>query len=168
MPRPTHSSPLNAIRECAGIGYAICLIDVYMGMYYNTIIGWAVYFLFASFDWKLPWTTCDPAWSTPQCAPTNDTSQENSSLPAKEYFEWVNPRGIPPPAPSPPSNLRAQGPQPRLLIQKYFPGGRFSKASTLTAWTEWAPLNGIWLYAFSPCFYWSTSRYGKEWRAPER
>ncbi|KAL0272547.1 UNVERIFIED_CONTAM: hypothetical protein PYX00_005476 [Menopon gallinae] len=70
-----------------GIGYAICLIDVYMGMYYNTIIGWAVYFLFASFDWKLPWTTCDPTWSTPQCAPTNDTSQENSSLPAKEYFE---------------------------------------------------------------------------------
>ncbi|EEB11231.1 tryptophan transporter, putative [Pediculus humanus corporis] len=70
-----------------GIGYAICLIDVYMGMYYNTIIGWAVYYFFASFNWELPWTTCDPEWSTPLCAPTNDTSKNDSSLPAKEYYE---------------------------------------------------------------------------------
>ncbi|KAK6625289.1 hypothetical protein RUM43_005583 [Polyplax serrata] len=70
-----------------GIGYAICLIDIYMGMYYNTIIGWAVYYFFASFSWELPWTTCDSDWSTPLCAPTNDTSKNDSSLPAKEYYE---------------------------------------------------------------------------------
>lgn len=29
----------------AGIGYAICVIDIYMAMYYNTIIAWAVYYL---------------------------------------------------------------------------------------------------------------------------
>jgi solute carrier family 6 serotonin transporter-like protein 4 len=31
-----------------GVGYAICVIDVYMGMFYNTIIGWAVYYFVAS------------------------------------------------------------------------------------------------------------------------
>ncbi|XP_046679787.1 sodium-dependent serotonin transporter-like [Homalodisca vitripennis] len=33
-----------------------------MGMYYNTIIGWAVYYLFASFRSELPWTSCDNPW----------------------------------------------------------------------------------------------------------
>ena len=31
-----------------GIGYAICVIDVYVGMFYNTVIGWAVYYFIAS------------------------------------------------------------------------------------------------------------------------
>ena len=31
-----------------GIGYAICVIDIYVGMFYNTVIGWAVYYFFQS------------------------------------------------------------------------------------------------------------------------
>ena len=31
----------------AKVGYAICVIDIYMGMFYNTIIGWAVYYFVA-------------------------------------------------------------------------------------------------------------------------
>ena len=31
-----------------GIGYAICIIDIYVGMFYNTVIGWAVYYFFQS------------------------------------------------------------------------------------------------------------------------
>ena len=31
-----------------GIGYAICVIDVYVGMFYNTVIGWAVYYFISS------------------------------------------------------------------------------------------------------------------------
>ncbi|XP_050067061.1 sodium-dependent serotonin transporter [Anopheles maculipalpis] len=52
-----------------GVGYAICLIDIYMGMYYNTIIGWAVYYLFASFSYELPWTKCGNPWNTENCSP---------------------------------------------------------------------------------------------------
>uniref|UniRef100_A0A182JJ82 Transporter n=1 Tax=Anopheles atroparvus TaxID=41427 RepID=A0A182JJ82_ANOAO len=52
-----------------GVGYAICLIDIYMGMYYNTIIGWAVYYLFASFSSELPWTKCGNPWNTDACSP---------------------------------------------------------------------------------------------------
>jgi hypothetical protein len=71
----------------AGIGYAICLIDIYMGMYYNTIIGWAVYYLFASFNSELPWTTCDNPWNTVNCTPVLYARNNKSTSPAKEFFE---------------------------------------------------------------------------------
>jgi solute carrier family 6 (neurotransmitter transporter, serotonin) member 4 len=71
-----------------GVGMAICIIDVYMGMYYNTIIGWAVYYFFASFNTELPWEKCGHAWNTAGCLsveiPTNFT---NTTSPAREYFE---------------------------------------------------------------------------------
>ncbi|XP_033254385.1 sodium-dependent serotonin transporter-like [Drosophila miranda] len=71
-----------------GVGYAICLIDIYMGMYYNTIIGWAVYYLFASFTSKLPWTSCDNPWTTDNCMPvTSENFTELATSPAKEFFE---------------------------------------------------------------------------------
>nr|XP_014102037.1 sodium-dependent serotonin transporter [Bactrocera oleae]XP_036230703.1 sodium-dependent serotonin transporter [Bactrocera oleae] len=71
-----------------GVGYAICLIDVYMGMYYNTIIGWAVYYLFASFTSTLPWTSCGNSWNTNSCMPvTNENFTEKATTPAKEFFE---------------------------------------------------------------------------------
>ena len=31
-----------------GVGYAICIIDIYVGMFYNTVIGWAVYYFITS------------------------------------------------------------------------------------------------------------------------
>lgn len=72
-----------------GIGYAICLIDMYMGMYYNTIIGWAVYYLFASFTSELPWTSCGNDWNTINCTLTaNQTANStDTTSPAKEFFE---------------------------------------------------------------------------------
>ncbi|KAG4066627.1 hypothetical protein HA402_007263 [Bradysia odoriphaga] len=70
-----------------GVGYAICLIDIYMGMYYNTIIGWAVYYLFASFTYELPWTSCGNSWNTEFCRPIDEQNFKNATSPAKEYFE---------------------------------------------------------------------------------
>ena len=73
----------------AGVGYAICIIDFYMGMYYNTIIGWAVYYFVASFTSELPWTSCDHPWNTNSCAlvgPVDNGTFVRS--PAQEYFEY--------------------------------------------------------------------------------
>ncbi|KAJ8731646.1 hypothetical protein PYW07_004810 [Mythimna separata] len=74
-----------------GVGYAICMIDIYMGMYYNTIIGWAVYYLIASLssiNSVLPWTSCNNEWNTPLCSPvTAPQINPNASTPAKEFFE---------------------------------------------------------------------------------
>lgn len=73
-----------------GVGYAICLIDIYMGMYYNTIIGWAVYYFFASFTSQLPWTSCDNVWNTEDCmSVTNVNFTANQTTPAKEFFELI-------------------------------------------------------------------------------
>ncbi|XP_070495246.1 sodium-dependent serotonin transporter [Chironomus tepperi] len=71
-----------------GVGMAICIIDIYMGMYYNTIIGWAVYYFFASFTTELPWNKCGNEWNTPACLSVNiSTNLTNTSSPAREYFE---------------------------------------------------------------------------------
>ncbi|ENN75580.1 hypothetical protein YQE_07923, partial [Dendroctonus ponderosae] len=61
-----------------------------MGMYYNTIIGWAVYYLVASFTSELPWTKCTNEWNTIDCLPVTATAIRpnlNSTTPAKEFFE---------------------------------------------------------------------------------
>lgn len=58
-----------------------------MGMYYNTIIGWAVYYLFASFTAELPWTKCGNEWNTEKCFPTASGNYSQTASPAKEYFE---------------------------------------------------------------------------------
>ena len=69
------------------MGYAICFIDVYMGMYYNTIIGWAVYYFMASFTSELPWTDCGHPWNTNSCTLVGPTvNGTNTSSPAQEYF----------------------------------------------------------------------------------
>ncbi|XP_054152650.1 sodium-dependent serotonin transporter-like [Oppia nitens] len=80
-----------------GIGYAICFIDLYTGMYYNTIIAWAFYYLFASLaslsTFELPWTKCNNTWNTAKCKTMefrrsiNGTNTDDVS-PAQEYFEY--------------------------------------------------------------------------------
>lgn len=61
-----------------------------MGMYYNTIIGWAVYYMFASFSETLPWTSCNNTWNTENCLPTGFKNYTNTSTsPAEEYFKLV-------------------------------------------------------------------------------
>ena len=73
-----------------GVGYAICIIDVYMGMYYNTIIGWAVYYFTASFTSELPWSSCNHSWNTNSCTLVGPTANgTNTSSPAEEYFMSV-------------------------------------------------------------------------------
>lgn len=43
------------------------LIAFYTDFFYNVIIAWALYYFFASFTTKLPWTTCNNTWNTKEC-----------------------------------------------------------------------------------------------------
>ncbi|KAI1292294.1 Sodium-dependent serotonin transporter [Halotydeus destructor] len=76
-----------------GIGYAICFTDLYMAMYYNTIIAWAFYYLFISIssfgDNELPWTSCGNPWNTVHCKTLFERSNatNESTSPAQEFFE---------------------------------------------------------------------------------
>jgi len=84
-----------------GIGYAICVIDIYVGMFYNTVIGWAVYYFVqaflsaAQFTYSdevnsLPWTSCDNPWnSNSSCVLLSEVQGRNKthlSSPAEEYY----------------------------------------------------------------------------------
>ncbi|KFD54297.1 hypothetical protein M513_04839 [Trichuris suis] len=55
-----------------GVGYATCLIDVYMGCFYNTVISWALFYLGNSFQSPVPWQTCNNSWNTAQCLTDDD------------------------------------------------------------------------------------------------
>ena len=60
-----------------GVGYAVILIALYVGFYYNVIIAWSLYYLFSSFTLTLPWTDCGHAWNSPNCT---DPKLLNSSV----------------------------------------------------------------------------------------
>lgn len=74
----------------SGIGYAICVIALYVSFYYNTIIAWALFYFYSSFSTILPWTNCDNVWNTPDC--TNYFGMDNitwtnfSRSPAEEFY----------------------------------------------------------------------------------
>lgn len=50
-----------------GIGYASVVIVQFLNIYYIVILGWALFYMFASFTSKLPWSHCNNPWNTPQC-----------------------------------------------------------------------------------------------------
>ncbi|KAK3758155.1 hypothetical protein RRG08_060812 [Elysia crispata] len=55
-----------------GIGASICVIACLVSWYYNTIVSWAVYFLFSSFTNSPPWLSCNNTWNTENCTTFRD------------------------------------------------------------------------------------------------
>uniref|UniRef100_A0A1I8I9F9 Transporter n=1 Tax=Macrostomum lignano TaxID=282301 RepID=A0A1I8I9F9_9PLAT len=43
-------------------------LSTIVGIYYNMIIAISIYYLFASMNSDLPWSSCDNAWNTPLCS----------------------------------------------------------------------------------------------------
>ncbi|XP_048464625.1 sodium-dependent dopamine transporter-like [Rhincodon typus] len=78
-----------------GVGFTVILIALYVGFYYNVIIAWALYYLYASFTMELPWIHCNNSWNSPNCSDFNNFIQQNTSTkyyeyksnPAAEYYE---------------------------------------------------------------------------------
>ncbi|XP_060076986.1 sodium- and chloride-dependent glycine transporter 1-like [Ylistrum balloti] len=50
-----------------GVGWAMFIVSVYICIYYNMIIAYTLYYLFASFASVLPWSLCGD-WSTSSCS----------------------------------------------------------------------------------------------------
>jgi len=51
----------------AGVGWAMFIVSVLIAIYYNMIIAYTIYYLFASFKAMLPWAECGD-WSSPGMA----------------------------------------------------------------------------------------------------
>ncbi|XP_058256492.1 sodium- and chloride-dependent glycine transporter 2 [Hemibagrus wyckioides] len=60
----------KAIPALQGCGIAMLIISVLIAIYYNIIMCWTLYYLFASFaslKGLLPWTYCTNEWNTAEC-----------------------------------------------------------------------------------------------------
>ena len=48
----------------AGVGVAMVIVSGLVGIYYNMIIAWSLFYLFASLNSEVPWKTCNGWWNT--------------------------------------------------------------------------------------------------------
>ncbi|XP_038872860.1 sodium- and chloride-dependent glycine transporter 2-like [Salvelinus namaycush] len=57
----------KAIPALQGCGIAMLIISVLIAIYYNIIMCWTLYYLFASLKGSLPWANCKNKWNTQHC-----------------------------------------------------------------------------------------------------
>ena len=50
-----------------GIGWGMFIVSSFIGMYYNMLIAWALFYLIASINSEVPWRDCDNHWNTESC-----------------------------------------------------------------------------------------------------
>ncbi|KAJ7379135.1 hypothetical protein OS493_017633 [Desmophyllum pertusum] len=75
-----------------GIGLGMVIITFLCSVYYNVIIAWTFYYLFASFQKHLPWESCDSSWNSNLCKTDRGGSKPNCSLLGyADKCGWVSP-----------------------------------------------------------------------------
>lgn len=47
-----------------GLGYGMIIVSAIVMLYYNLIIAWTIFYMYASFTSELPWQNCEKEWST--------------------------------------------------------------------------------------------------------
>ncbi|KAM5138262.1 sodium- and chloride-dependent glycine transporter 2 [Mantella aurantiaca] len=57
----------KAIPALQGCGIAMLIISVLIAIYYNIIMCYTLFYLFASLVYVLPWASCTNPWNTPDC-----------------------------------------------------------------------------------------------------
>ncbi|XP_074771361.1 sodium- and chloride-dependent neutral and basic amino acid transporter B(0+) isoform X2 [Athene noctua] len=62
-----------------GVGITMVIISTFVAIYYNVIIAYALYYLFASFQKVLPWSDCF-SWADEFCSKTRLVSDCNATL----------------------------------------------------------------------------------------
>ena len=55
-----------------GLGFANFMASCMVGLYYNMIIAWTIYYMFASFTSKLPWEDCGQDFNSDFCFSITD------------------------------------------------------------------------------------------------
>ncbi|XP_055353266.1 sodium- and chloride-dependent GABA transporter 1-like isoform X2 [Paramacrobiotus metropolitanus] len=80
-----------------GLGFSMVMISFFVCIYYNTILSWVIYYLYASFSWTLPWSVCDKSWASARCftpqSPDN-TSTVNQTLLADGNHSQLDERSV--------------------------------------------------------------------------
>ncbi|KAI0242925.1 Sodium- and chloride-dependent glycine transporter 2 [Lamellibrachia satsuma] len=63
-----------------GIGWTLLVSGWACAIYYNVLIAYAVFYLFASFVSQVPWKTCGNSWNTANCARIECARNNNKSF----------------------------------------------------------------------------------------
>ncbi|XP_078066463.1 sodium- and chloride-dependent neutral and basic amino acid transporter B(0+)-like [Mustelus asterias] len=80
----------QAVPIFQGVGITMVLVSTLVTIYYNCIIGYSLYYLFASFQSPLPWSDCFSWWGADEtCSRTPKDPLCNLTL-GDGYFEIVN------------------------------------------------------------------------------
>lgn len=82
----------RAVPILKGIGFGMVAVSFLVCVYYNVIIGWSLYYLFASFQGTLPWTQCDQWWNNQSRCDENGTLIANLSKPVSTSEDYWNNR----------------------------------------------------------------------------
>ena len=53
----------NMVPIARGVGFAMCTISLIVAIYYNVVMGYCLFYMFASFASDVPWKTCDLTWA---------------------------------------------------------------------------------------------------------
>ncbi|KAM4696123.1 uncharacterized protein WCC33_014859 [Rhinophrynus dorsalis] len=93
----------RAVPLFQGVGVTMVLISALVGIYYNVIVGYALYYLFASFRKVLPWADCFE-WADEKCRSSlmdtcnvtmgNDTVTMNITLVKESNLTCINDQSI--------------------------------------------------------------------------
>ncbi|ELT97454.1 hypothetical protein CAPTEDRAFT_170971 [Capitella teleta] len=60
-----------------GIGWGMFIVSCFIGVYYNMIIAWTLFYLGISFNRDVPWRSCDNDWNTPACGVVDRFAMKN-------------------------------------------------------------------------------------------
>lgn len=93
----TRRGPIGALGQICplfkGAGLSSVVISFLMSTYHNVIIAYAIYYFFAAFRARQPWSDCNNSWNTAACwLPTysgmeNRTRPNASRTPSEEFFD---------------------------------------------------------------------------------
>ncbi len=71
-----------------GLGYAAISINAFVGLYYNVIIAYCIYYLFNSINYELPWNNCP--LNSIDCYQRKNLSNLNCALEKKNFMSHKN------------------------------------------------------------------------------
>ncbi|XP_068171913.1 sodium- and chloride-dependent neutral and basic amino acid transporter B(0+)-like [Antennarius striatus] len=87
----------SAVPILQGVGISMLMVNVLVSVYYNVIIAYSLYYLFASFQFPLPWSNCS-SWADSKCSVTPieycnvsgvllaNWTQENTTCPSSDII----------------------------------------------------------------------------------
>ncbi|CAF1274399.1 unnamed protein product [Rotaria sordida] len=67
-------------RMFKGVGLATAVNALFVSLYYNVIIAWCLFYLFASMQRRLPWSDCGNWWNTQRCSNADGSSNSTESF----------------------------------------------------------------------------------------